>query len=60
MLGWSPPPAAANAALDQLAATPPPGLAVARTSGLGMPPPVLDPATLRTRNNARAAEIARR
>jgi len=57
LLGWSPPPAA-PAPLAELAAAPPPGLTVMPAGSLGMPPPILDPATLRTRNNARAAALA--
>jgi hypothetical protein len=57
LLGWSPPPALSPPPAD-IAAAPPPGLTVTRTGSLGMPPPILDPATLRTRNQARAAELA--
>ena len=57
LLGWSPPPAVAP--VEAIAAAPPPGLAIARGSDLGMPPPVLDPAVLRPRNRARALAIAR-
>ena len=46
--------------IDELAASPPPGLAVAHGGAIGMPAPVLDPEVLRARNQARAAEIARR
>jgi hypothetical protein len=61
LLGWTPrevspePPRARD-----LAAAPPPGLAVARDAGIGMPDPVLDPEALRARNLDRAAAIARR
>ena len=56
MLGWTPSPAAAEPArLEEFAAAPPPGFAVVHGGGLGMPPPVLDPDTLRARNRARAA-----
>jgi hypothetical protein len=53
LLGWAP--RASSAAAD-LAAHPPPGLAVSR-QGLGMLPPVLDPNELRIRNRARATEL---
>jgi hypothetical protein len=56
MLGWSPRPPAAGSTGD-IAAAPPPGLALAR-GDLGLPPPVLDPDALRVRNRARATAIA--
>jgi hypothetical protein len=60
MLGWLPRPAPAGTPpLDEIAAAPPPGLAVARGGDLGMPAP-LDLDTLRTRNRARALANARR
>ena len=57
LLGWSPPPALSPPPAD-IAAAPPPGLAVTRGAGLDMPPPILDAAILRTRNQTRAAELA--
>jgi len=59
MLGWTPPPVLPASPLADIAAAPPPGLAVARDRDLGMPA-VLDADALRARNRARAAEIARR
>ena len=60
MLGWAPPsPAAGPSPIEAIGAAPPPGLAVARGGDLGMPFP-LDLDTLRTRNWARAVEMARR
>lgn len=59
LLGWAPSPAAAApGSIEALAAAPPPGLAVAHGSGLGMPAPVLDPEAMRARNRDRAAQIA--
>ncbi|HLY44483.1 MAG TPA: hypothetical protein VKQ73_02795 [Stellaceae bacterium] len=52
LLGWTPPPVTAGlAALADLAAAPPPGLALVR-GDLGMPPPQ-DIETLRARNRTR-------
>lgn len=54
MLGWKP----ANTAtppLADIAAMAPPGLAIAANGALGMPAPVLDIKTLRSRNHARLA-----
>ena len=60
LLGWSPsPPGPGSTPLADLTAAPPPGLTVAHGGNLGMPPAILDPDTLRTRNQARAAERAR-
>lgn len=60
MLGWSPLPAPASAAqVEQIAASPPLGLAVARGGTLDMPPP-LDLDALRARNRARGAAMLRR
>ena len=59
MLGWKP----ANAAsppLAEIAAMPPPGLALAAPGALGMPAPVLDIETLRARNRARLANSGNR
>jgi hypothetical protein len=61
LLGWAPPPAVTGGtSLASLAAAPPPGLAVARSTDLCMPVPLLDPALLRARNRARALDIAKR
>jgi hypothetical protein len=57
-LGWSPPAPATSIA--DLAAAPPPGLAIDRGGHLGVPSPLLDPTVLRARNRTRAVEIARR
>lgn len=57
LLGWSPPPAT-DAAIEAITAAPPPGLAIARGGGLGMPPP-LDVDALRARNRERAAAMER-
>jgi hypothetical protein len=60
MLGWAPRPAPAGAPrIKDIAAAAPPGLAVTRGVDHGMPAP-LDIAALRTRNRARAVEIAKR
>ncbi|HVC50975.1 MAG TPA: hypothetical protein VND87_03030 [Stellaceae bacterium] len=58
MLGWTPVPAVSTTN-EEITASPPPGLAVARGGSLGMPAP-LDLAALRDRNRTRAVEIARR
>jgi len=52
LLGWQPPRPAPAASLADLAAAPPPGLAIAEGGALGMPPPVLAPDELRARNRA--------
>ncbi len=60
MLGWAPQPEAAGTSrIAEIAAAPPPGLAINAGGDLGMPPP-LDPDALRTRNRSRALAIARR
>ena len=60
MLGWMPRQAGANMPpIAEIAAAPPPGLAVARGGDLGMPAP-LDLDALRVRNRARAPASARR
>jgi hypothetical protein len=56
MLGWTPAPAVP--VLADLAAAAPPGLAVVRGGGLGMPPP-LDLDALRLRNRERALAAGR-
>lgn len=55
MLGWKPA-QHTTPSLAEIAAMPPPGLAVAANGNLGMPPPVFDPDTLRARNHARLAK----
>lgn len=60
LLGWQPSRPSPPAALPDLAAAPPPGLTVASAADIAMPPPILDPATLRARNRARAQETAHR
>lgn len=59
MFGWKPA-EADMPAMAEIAATPPPGLAVAATSDLGMPAPVLDIEILRARNRAQLAKSAKR
>jgi hypothetical protein len=56
MLGWMP---RLAQPLEEIAAAPPPGLAVARGGDLGMPAP-LDLDALRARNRARALAAAGR
>lgn len=63
MLGWKPDAAAAPdddsaSTLADIAASPPPGLAVA--GDLGMPEPLLDLDAFREKNRARMLEIAQR
>ena len=61
LLGWTPRPTPSRPPqIEEIAASAPPGLAVAHGGAIGMPAPVLDPEALRARNRARAAEIARR
>jgi hypothetical protein len=60
LLGWSPLPVAAGVPdPGELAATPPPGLAVTRGGDIGMPAPVLDVDALRARNFAVAVHAVR-
>jgi hypothetical protein len=54
MLGWKP---KRTGDLAEIAAAPPPGLAVVRGGGAGMPQPVFDIDTLRAINRARAAPM---
>lgn len=58
MLGWKPA-AREVPPLADIAAMAPPGLAVAANGSLGMPAPVLDIETLRTRNRARLANAGK-
>ena len=66
LLGWTPRPAVSRSMLsrpprfEEIAASAPPGLAVASGGAVGMPVPTLDPEALRARNRARTAEIAER
>jgi hypothetical protein len=59
LLSWQPAHSSAHVApgtaLEDLAAMPPPGLAVAPATQITMPPPIFDLEILRTRNHARAA-----
>ena len=60
LLGWTPPKMPSRSPqIDEIAASVPPGLAVAHGGTIGMPEAVFDLEALRTRNRARAAEIAR-
>lgn len=60
LLGWTPPASSGDTAgIAQIAAMPPPGLAVTRGGDLGMPPALAADA-LRDRNRARAAQNAAR
>src|SRR5207249_2990749 len=55
LLGWQPSRTQSQSSIDalaQLAAAPPPGLAVRPAAAIGMPPPILDPAALRARQKA--------
>ena len=54
LLGWKPA-EKTPLSLSDVAAMPPPGLAVAADGGIGMPIPLLDIEALRTRNRARLA-----
>ena len=60
LLGWQPAHASQHdrpgEALAQLAAMPPPGLAVRPATEIAMPPPTFDLETLRARNHARTAD----
>jgi len=66
LIGWQPPrlsqdsaaPQPSTAALADLAAAPPPGLAVLPPGTVAMPPPIFDLATLRARNVGRARSAA--
>jgi hypothetical protein len=58
LLGWLPSSRPAPASLADLAAAPPPGLAVAPTATLDIPPATFDLATLRARNQARSQKRA--
>ena len=53
LLGWQPSRPSPPTTLADLAAAPPPGLAIAPAGTIAMPPPILDPATLRARNRVR-------
>jgi hypothetical protein len=57
LLGWQPLHRSPAASLADLAAAPPPGLAVAPAGTLDLPSPIFDLDTLRSRNRARAREI---
>ena len=57
LLGWQPASRPSAASLPDLAAAPPPGLTVTPAADIAMPPDILDPATLRARNRARAQEL---
>jgi hypothetical protein len=54
LLGWQPARQPAPASIAELAASPPPGLAVAPAATLDLPPVTFDLATLRARNLARS------
>ena len=60
MLGWAPATVAEEPSAEEIIANSPPGLAVVRDAGPGMPAPVLDPVLLRERNRAHALALARR
>ena len=56
LLGWSPPRVPSRSMqMDEIAASVPPGLAVAHGGTISMPEAVFDPEALRARNRARAA-----
>ena len=57
LLGWQPSHQPAPASMADLAAAPPPGLAVAPAATLGIPPATFDLATLRARNRARSWKL---
>jgi len=59
LLGWQPARPPATASLADLAAAPPPGLAVAPCGTLEVPPATFDLDAMRARNQARAAYAAR-
>ena len=54
LLGWQPPRPPPATSIAELAAAPPPGLAVASAATLDIPPATFDLATLRARNLARS------
>ena len=61
LLGWTPPKMPSRSVqVEEIAASVPPGLAVAHGRTIGMPAAVFDLEALRIRNRARAAEIAHR
>ena len=59
LLGWQPARASPAASLADLAAAPPPGLAIAPAGTIAMPPPILATATLRARNQERSVAADR-
>jgi hypothetical protein len=54
LIGWKPPRPAPAASIADLAAAPPPGLAIAPADTIAMPAPLFDIAALRARNQSRA------
>lgn len=61
LIGWTPRQSPSRPPrIAEIAASAPPGLTVVPGGTTGMPEPVLNPETLRPRNQARSAEIARR
>jgi hypothetical protein len=56
LLGWQPARPSPRSSISDLAAAPPPGLAVAPAGQIAMPPAVFDLATLRARNHARVSK----
>ena len=56
LIGWQPPrpaqPSPGASSIADLAAAPPPGLAIAAADTIAMPPPVFDIAALRARNQS--------
>jgi hypothetical protein len=56
LLGWQPASPSPSASHAELAAAPPPGLAVAPRGSLDIPPAIFDLDTLRARNRARASQ----
>ena len=55
LLGWQPSRPPPSASIADLAASPPPGLAVAPAATLDIPPATFDLKTLRARNRARSS-----
>jgi hypothetical protein len=55
LLGWQPSRPPPPTSIAELAASPPPGLAVAPAGTIAMPPATFDLATLRARNRARSS-----